>query len=95
MHKTETAALRCSAMCEMSFVTVRQRDIGWISSIFYVQHLRAQIPKVQKDTEDLTVFFALLGSAHVIAVCKNVDEINPLSEERERERETERDSECV
>jgi len=26
--------------------------------------LRAKIPKAQKDTDDLTVFFALLESAH-------------------------------
>jgi len=28
---------------------------------FYLKFLRSQIPKAQKDTDHLTVFFALLG----------------------------------
>jgi len=31
-----------------------------------------QIPKAQEDTDDLTLFFALLGSAHVKAAHKRV-----------------------
>jgi len=37
--------------------------------------LCTQIPKAQKDNEDLT-FFALLGSSCVIAAHKNIDEID-------------------
>ena len=33
-----------------------------------------------KKLLNLTVFFALLGSAHVKATCKHVDEIDPLSD---------------
>jgi len=47
-----------------------------ISSNFYKQLLDAHIPKVKKDTEDLIVFFALLGSACVKVVHKNVDAID-------------------
>jgi len=36
-----------------------------------------QIPKAQKDTDELTFFFALLGSAPVKAACKHVGEIDP------------------
>jgi len=35
-----------------------------------VQLLRTKIPKAHKDIDDLTVFFALLGSAQVKASCK-------------------------
>ncbi len=35
--------------------------LGSISSTFYVQLLRLQIPKAQKDTDDLTVFFHAFG----------------------------------
>jgi len=34
--------------------------------------------KSAKKTDDLTVFFALLGSAHPKAAGKHVGEINPL-----------------
>jgi len=40
---------------------------GSISSLVYEQLLRAQIPKVQKKTDNLIAFFALLGSEHVKA----------------------------
>ncbi len=33
--------------------------------------------KALKDTDDLTVFFALLGSAHIKSVSKHVGEIDP------------------
>jgi len=48
-----------------------------ISPTFYKQLLRVKIPKVQKDANDLTGFFALLGSALVKGVCKCVGEIDP------------------
>jgi len=51
--------------------------MGSISPTFYEQLLHAQIPKAQKDTDDLTVFFALLGSAGVKTSCKHVGEIDP------------------
>jgi len=38
--------------------------------MFYGQLLCAQIPKVQKDTDGLTVIFGLLGSGGVKAVHK-------------------------
>jgi len=40
-----------------------------ISSTFYAQVLHALIPKMQKKTDGLTVFFALLGSACIKAAC--------------------------
>jgi hypothetical protein len=41
-----------------------------VSSTFYKQLLCVQIPKAQKDTDDLIVFFALLGSVRVKAAHK-------------------------
>jgi len=35
-----------------------------------------QIPKAQKETDDLTVFFALLESARIKAAHKHVGEID-------------------
>jgi len=57
---------------------------GSISSTFYVQLLRPQIPKAQKDTDDLTVFFTLSGSTSVKAACKTlmkstVDDVGLIS----------------
>jgi len=46
-----------------------------ISPTVYEQLLHPQIPKAQKDTNDLTIFFALLGSSLIKAACKRVDEI--------------------
>ncbi len=40
-------------------------DQGSISSMFNVQLLHSQIPKVKKVTDDLTVFFTLMGSTSV------------------------------
>jgi len=37
-----------------------------------------QIPKVQKDTDDLTVFFALLGFARIKVVLKHVGAIDTI-----------------
>jgi len=37
-------------------------NLGSISATFYDQLLHMQIPKAQKDTDDLTEFFKLLGS---------------------------------
>jgi hypothetical protein len=37
---------------------------GSISPPFYAKLLHAKITKMQKDTVDLTVFFAILGSLH-------------------------------
>jgi hypothetical protein len=47
-----------------------------ISPTFYQQLLQGKDPKVQNDTDDLAVFFALLGSACVKAARKHVGEIN-------------------
>jgi len=41
-----------------------------ISPTFYAQILHAQIPKEQKKTDGLTVFFELLGSTCVKGDCK-------------------------
>ncbi len=46
------------------------KDKGSISPTFYSNILCMQIPKTQKKTDDLTVFFSLLGSALVKAMCK-------------------------
>jgi hypothetical protein len=48
-----------------------------ISPIFYKQLLGAKISKAQNNTDDVTVFFALLGSAHIKAEFKHVGEIDP------------------
>jgi len=48
-----------------------------ISTTFYKQLLHNQIPKAQKDINDLTVFFTLLGYECVKAAHKHVNEINP------------------
>jgi len=48
-----------------------------ISSAFHVQLLPAQIPKAQKDTDNLTEFSRFLGSALIKAVHKHVGEIDP------------------
>jgi len=53
------------------------RNLGSISSTFYKQLLRMQIPKVQKKTDDLTVVLGLLGSARIKAGRQHVDEIDP------------------
>ncbi len=50
---------------------------GSISSTFYVQLLRLQIPKALKDTYDLTVFFTLLGSTSVKAVRRTLMKLTP------------------
>jgi len=48
------------------------------SQTIYKQLLLVQIPKAQKDTDELTVFFALLGSVHLKALSKHVVEIDPV-----------------
>jgi len=37
------------------------QDLDSISPTFYAQLLRGQIPKRQKDTDDLTVFYGAFG----------------------------------
>jgi len=55
-----------------------KRQLGSISPLFYKQLLCAQIPKVQNNTDDLTVSSAVLGSTQVIAAAsKHVGEIYP------------------
>jgi len=44
-----------------------EKDLVSISTTFYEQLLRAKIPKAQKDTDDLTVFFAHLGSTRILS----------------------------
>jgi hypothetical protein len=43
--------------------------------MFYEQLLWAQIPKAQNNTDDLTVFFAQLGSVRIKALSKHVGKI--------------------
>jgi len=43
--------------------------------MFYEQLLHAQVPKEQKDTDDMNVYFALLGSLRIKAVHKHVGEL--------------------
>ncbi len=45
----------------------------------YAQLFLTHIQKLQKDTVDLTVFFAVLGCSLVKATRKYVDEIDPLN----------------
>ncbi len=51
-----------------------------ISPTLYEQLLHEKIPKVQKRPDDLTVFFVLLGSAHIKAAHKDVGEIDHWSQ---------------
>jgi len=44
---------------------------------FYKQLLHMQISKAQKDTDDLTFFFALLGSSSVKAARKTLVKLTP------------------
>ena len=55
-----------------------------ISPTFYEQLLRAQIPKVQKDSK-FNQLFVLLGSACIKAARKYVDEIDLSHREKPRE----------
>jgi len=48
-----------------------------ISSMFYIQLLHPQIPKAEKDTDDLTVFLMLLGSTSVKAARKMLMKLTP------------------
>jgi len=48
----------------------KARVLGSVSSTFYEQLLHPQIPKAQKNTDDLTVFVAFSGSALVKAARK-------------------------
>jgi len=52
-------------------------DQGLISSTFYEQLLHPKIPKVLNDTDDLTVFFALLISVCIKAACKTLAKLTP------------------
>jgi len=51
---------------------------GSISSTFYEQLLLAQIPKAQKKTYNLTVFFVLLGSALKKAAYRMLIKLTPV-----------------
>jgi len=53
-----------------------------ISPTFYDQLSRSKIPKAQKDTYDLTVFFVLLGSSSVKAEHKMLVKLTPDVKER-------------
>ena len=68
--------LKTSGRFHQPFGAKRQ---GSISSTFYTQLLRAQIPKAQKDTQ-LKQLFVLSGSAPVKAECKHIDEIDPSTQ---------------
>jgi len=45
--------------------------------MFYVQLFRLKIPKAQKKTVNLSVFFALLGSASVKAARRKLMKLTP------------------
>jgi len=49
-----------------------------ISPKFYKQLLCTKIPKELKDTDDVAVFFALLGSVSVKADCKTLVKFTPV-----------------
>jgi len=51
----------------IAWVANLSNHLGSISPMFYEQLLRTQIPKVQKKTDNLPVFFALSGSVWVKA----------------------------
>jgi len=45
--------------------------------MFYKQLLRPKIPKAQKDTDDLTIFFVFFGSSAVKAASKTLVKSTP------------------
>jgi hypothetical protein len=78
----DESALRSFSLSRVFLYNFWQKNIGskaagetdplsqFHQHFIYVQFFQAQIAKVQKKTDDLTVFFALLGSVHVKAACK-------------------------
>jgi len=48
-----------------------------MSLTFYVQLLYVEVPKEQKDTDDLTVFFSYLGFERIKAACKKLMKMSP------------------
>jgi hypothetical protein len=56
--------------------------LGSISTTFYEQLLRIQIPKAQKNRVKPSVFFAFLGSAQVKAARKMFMKSNPCAKYR-------------
>jgi len=60
---------------ELNFIT--SAALGSISPSFYKQLLHAQIPKVQKKIDNLTVFFVLSGSASVKAAHRALMKLTP------------------
>ncbi len=52
---------------------------GSISPTFYERLLRSQIPKAEKMTDYLTLFFARLGSVHVKASRKMLVKLTPVT----------------
>ncbi len=57
--------------------TLKFRDLDSISSTFYIQLFCLKIPKVYKDTDDLTVFFMLLRSTSIKAARKMLVKLTP------------------
>jgi hypothetical protein len=53
------------------------RNLGSISPTCLREAFTHADPKSFKKTDDLTVFFALLGSAHVKALCKMLMKLTP------------------
>ena len=53
--------------------------MGQFHQCVYAQLLHVQIPKVQKDSK-LKQLFVLLGSTHVKAARKHIDEIDSTSQ---------------
>jgi len=51
--------------------------LGTISPSLHEQLLHVQIPNLKKDTDDLTVFFAHLGSVHVKDTRKMLVKLTP------------------
>jgi len=50
---------------------------GWFHQSFTSSFCVRRSQKRKKDTDDLTVFFTLWGSAHIKALSKHVGEIDP------------------
>ena len=87
MHQTAPRNMR--QLCNGFFFL----HLGSISTSFYEQLLRAQIPKAQKKTVKSSSFFVRLGPAFVKAAHKHIDEIDPrwyfaLTEIRHQQRTT-------
>ncbi len=64
--------------CISTYYTYLLGYLGSILPTFDEQLLRTKIPKVQKDTDDVTVFFGFWGSTSVKDAGKMLVQLTPM-----------------